>query len=75
MNIVLACRTHVNLIFAIADQNLYALEGPIHVQLDNADVGETRNVHQQKYAVLGIASVGYCQPFRFEIIFLQLCIY
>ena len=63
MKIAMVHRTHANLVFVTVDQMRNAMNEPIHVQLDNANVVLMMNVYPLKRALLGIVKVSnLCSP-------------
>ena len=63
MKIAMVHRTHANLVFVTVDQMRNAMNEPIHVQLDNANVVLMMNVYPLKRAFLGIVKVSnLCSP-------------
>ena len=52
MKIALVHRTHAIRAFVTVDPKKSALEGPISVQLDNANAAQMMNVHLKKRVIL-----------------------
>ena len=57
MKIALAHRTHATLAFVTVGHKKSALEGPIRVQLHNANAVHLMNVHLQKSVIMENARV------------------